>query len=70
MTAHHFCTGYPCPICYPPNYYTLPPAPTYTVSPGCICPPTSEKTCENPMCPRKGIKASSSGSPLSKGDRQ
>lgn len=20
---------------------------------GCICPPTSEKTCENPMCPRK-----------------
>ncbi len=21
---------------------------------GCICPPTSEQTCENPMCPRKG----------------
>lgn len=20
---------------------------------GCICPPTSEKTCEAPMCPRK-----------------
>jgi hypothetical protein len=20
---------------------------------GCICPPTSEKTCENPTCPRK-----------------
>lgn len=20
---------------------------------GCICPPTSEKTCESPMCPRK-----------------
>ena len=19
---------------------------------GCICPPTSEKTCQNPMCPR------------------
>lgn len=28
---------------------------------GCICPPTSEKTCENPMCPRKPIKASASG---------
>lgn len=20
---------------------------------GCICPPTSEKTCESPICPRK-----------------
>lgn len=20
---------------------------------GCICPPTSEQTCQNPMCPRK-----------------
>lgn len=26
--------------------------PLYT-SPGCICPPTSEKTCEAPMCPRR-----------------
>jgi hypothetical protein len=25
--------------------------PQYT--PGCICPPTSEKTCENPICPRQ-----------------
>ena len=22
---------------------------------GCICPPTSEQTCMNPMCPRKPI---------------
>ena len=22
--------------------------------PGCICPPTSEKTCGNQLCPRKG----------------
>lgn len=22
---------------------------------GCICPPTSEQTCENPLCPRKGL---------------
>lgn len=24
--------------------------------PGCICPPTSEQTCQSPTCPRKGIK--------------
>jgi hypothetical protein len=23
---------------------------------GCICPPTSEKTCENPTCPRQKPK--------------
>lgn len=22
-------------------------------APGCICPPTSEQTCENPDCPRQ-----------------
>ena len=22
---------------------------------GCICPPTSEQTCENQLCPRKAI---------------
>ena len=22
---------------------------------GCICPPTSEQTCENPLCPRKNF---------------
>jgi len=21
---------------------------------GCICPPTSEQTCDNPICPRRG----------------
>ena len=28
----------------------------YTITPvqqGCVCPPTSEKTCENPHCPRQ-----------------
>ena len=24
---------------------------------GCICPPTSEKTCEAPMCPRRATNA-------------
>ena len=27
------------------------------LSMGCICPPTSEKTCENGLCPRKPIKS-------------
>lgn len=22
---------------------------------GCICPPTSEQTCQNPLCPRKPL---------------
>lgn len=25
---------------------------------GCICPPTSEQTCQAPLCPRRGYKAS------------
>ena len=25
-----------------------------TTSQGCICPPTSERTCQSPLCPRKG----------------
>lgn len=39
------------------NQYCVPPItpiqPTQPIVAGCICPPTSEKTCENPMCPRK-----------------
>jgi hypothetical protein len=57
--AHH-CTRWPCPICnpgYPQPFVVQPVTPPM----GCICPPTSEKTCENPMCPRKGIKISASG---------
>lgn len=56
----HTCPGWPCPICQPnwpqPLYQTAPPPM------GCICPPTSEQTCQNPMCARKGIKISASGS--------
>jgi hypothetical protein len=31
------------------------PDPIYgaTLPPGCICPPTSEQTCMNPLCPRR-----------------
>lgn len=61
----HACQGWPCPICQPnwpqPLYQTAQPM-------GCICPPTSEKTCEAPLCPRKGIKISASG-PLPNGER-
>lgn len=31
------------------NYAPLP-----QVVRGCICPPTSEQTCQAPLCPRKG----------------
>lgn len=43
-----------CPICMPQPgpLYQLPPAPVF-IPPGCICPPTSEKACESPACPRK-----------------
>jgi hypothetical protein len=44
-----------CPVCDPPalrEMYVVPSAPTFS-PPGCICPPTSEKTCESPTCPRK-----------------
>jgi hypothetical protein len=36
---------------------SLPPAPPM----GCICPPTSEQTCQNPVCPRKGPPTTASG---------
>jgi hypothetical protein len=34
-----------------PGYYMPPP-----VTQGCICPPTSEQTCQNPRCPRQPPK--------------
>jgi hypothetical protein len=57
------CLTYPCrrtaagcPLCDPGPITTLPPAPVFH-QPGCICPPTSEKTCESPTCPRKNHSA-------------
>ena len=57
MTAMCYCTGacrvppYRCPNAPPLNV----PEWTYSVRTpmGCICPPTSEQTCEAPLCPRK-----------------
>jgi len=44
----------------------LPPIPV-TQPYGCICPPTSEKTCEAPNCPRKNhLKAMGSSAVSSK----
>lgn len=49
----------PCPCPNNPLYRPRQPAwPGMYVIPqplpqGCVCPPTSEKTCENPTCPRK-----------------
>lgn len=42
-----------------------PPQPAEPI--GCICPPTSEQTCQRPTCPRRGIR--SSLSPSSKGEQ-
>jgi hypothetical protein len=49
------CTFADCPANTQHNYTisvpSMMPAPAAPM--GCICPPTSEKTCENPSCPRK-----------------
>lgn len=60
------CSKYPCsltaagctdPLCpsksYPPMQPYVQPFGLPATPQGCICPPTSEKTCENPTCPRK-----------------
>jgi hypothetical protein len=63
----YVCVGYPCqrtaagcPICDPPPFPLtgpiIPPLPVVQPQ-GCVCPPTSEKTCENPTCPRKRHEA-------------
>ncbi len=55
----HVCITYPCPVCHPVRHYVMPPQPTYGVPyqpQGCICPPTSEQTCEGLTCPRKGLR--------------
>lgn len=51
--AHAGCT------CQPPNIWwqQLPPIMQQPTPMGCICPPTSEQTCQNPICPRKGVSA-------------
>lgn len=45
---------YRCPYCNPqPCYY-------YNINTpvGCVCPPTSELTCQSPVCPRRGVTTS------------
>ena len=40
-----------------PDRVPVPPKPVVLETPrGCICPPTSEQTCQAPMCPRKPVK--------------
>lgn len=51
-TPAHHCPSYPCPICHPPGLYQV--VPVQLPPQGCICPPTSEQTCKNPICPRGG----------------
>ena len=40
----------PCPCPYNRQAFAAP----MILPAGCICPPTSEQTCQNPICPRKG----------------
>ena len=43
----------------------------YPIAPqvqGCICPPTSEKTCESPTCPRKPFRWSEERTSAQKGE--
>lgn len=63
--AAHHCMTFPCPICqptWPQQIYNYPP-------PGCICPPTSEKTCQSPMCPRKNHLSAAGPLAASNGER-
>lgn len=59
---------YTCPQCGAPgrvpcNSSVCPYAPPRSIikltPPGCICPPTSEQTCQNPTCPRRNHLAQS-----------
>jgi hypothetical protein len=50
VCAHNPCPSPGCPYCRPENWRTMP----VPLAPaGCICPPTSEQTCQSPTCPRK-----------------
>ncbi len=65
----NICTKFPCSMnmtsgyCHDPNCPNRHnPQPTYQPM-GCICPPTSEKTCEAIACPRRNpFKGGLSGS--------
>lgn len=64
----HYCPSHPCPICNPAPMWPwqYPQAPSYiqghtNVQLGCICPPTSEKTCQSGICPRKNHLRASGG---------
>lgn len=47
--AHGIHYSWRCPKCYPEGPALYVP----TVPPGCICPPTSEQTCQSKACPRR-----------------
>lgn len=43
-----------CPGCNPNWQHPFGPVLVPSAPMGCICPPTSESTCQNLMCPRRG----------------
>jgi hypothetical protein len=54
ICAQHGCQGYCRASQRPPDYQGIWVAPA-PIQRGCICPPTSEQTCQNPLCPRKPV---------------
>lgn len=57
-----------CPVCDRTPIYNMPAPPTFTPM-GCICPPTSEKTCESICCPRKNPFKGMQGAAIAPADR-
>lgn len=53
MTTGGSCGDPNCPNVNRAGWPPMPPAPIYPAPVGCICPPTSEQTCGNPVCPRR-----------------
>jgi hypothetical protein len=53
----YYCANLDCSHCpaYVPPSWPIPHPTQSTLVMGCICPPTSEQTCMNPVCPRKPI---------------
>jgi hypothetical protein len=46
---------------YTPPPVTVPSIPVTPAPRGCVCPPTSEQTCQSPVCPRKPARQMKTG---------
>lgn len=66
--AHGFAWDQACTMCGRMASMTIfPLGPAGAAPIGCICPPTAEQTCENPMCPRQNpLKRLAAGNDLNR----